>query len=179
MTLVPYCPRPMSQKFWLISTAVHRWTYITAHSPTLLSLFLRHSSFSNPSIASPTSQFILQTFLCFSYITGSSLTSPGEPPMVCLAVRTEKSIYYRIVFSHQCKRLRWAVALPCNWIWTRLHQVVVDLDIIPSATGSLYTSLLKRLEQQHSCGARGWQCLTPIPCCRAFTEHKGRSHNYL
>ena len=33
-----------------------RFTYITAHSPTLLLLHLRHSSFSNPSFASPTSQ---------------------------------------------------------------------------------------------------------------------------
>ena len=32
------------------------FTYITAHSPTLLLLHLRHSSFSNPSFASPTSQ---------------------------------------------------------------------------------------------------------------------------
>ena len=31
----------------------------TAHSPTLPSLYLRHSSFSNPSVASPTSQLIL------------------------------------------------------------------------------------------------------------------------
>ena len=47
----------------------------------LLSLYLRHSSFSNPSVASPTSQFILQPFFCFSYVTSSSLNSPGEPPM--------------------------------------------------------------------------------------------------
>ena len=33
-----------------------RFTYITAHSPTLPLLHLRHSSFSNPSFASPTSQ---------------------------------------------------------------------------------------------------------------------------
>ena len=39
-------------------------------------------SFSNPSIASPTSQFILQPFFCFSYVTSSSLNSPGEPPMM-------------------------------------------------------------------------------------------------
>ena len=54
------------------------FTYITAHSPTLPSLYLCHSSFSNPSIASPTSQLILQPF---SYVTSSSLNSPGEPPM--------------------------------------------------------------------------------------------------
>ena len=46
-----------------------RFTYVTAHSPTLLSLLLRHSSFSNPSFASPTSQTL-------------SLNSSGEPPMV-------------------------------------------------------------------------------------------------
>ena len=54
----------------------------TTHSPTLLSLYLRHSTFSNPSVASPTSQFILQPFFRFSYVTSSSLTSPGEPPML-------------------------------------------------------------------------------------------------
>ena len=52
------------------------------HSPTLPSLYLRHSSFSNPSVASPTSQLILQPIFRFSYVTGSSLTSPGEPPMI-------------------------------------------------------------------------------------------------
>ena len=33
------------------------------------------------SVASPTSQLILQPFFCFSYVTGFSLMSPGEPPM--------------------------------------------------------------------------------------------------
>ena len=61
-----------------------------------LSLHLRHSSFwfSKLSITSPTSQLILQPFprityvtthsptlLSPLYITGFSLTSPGEPPM--------------------------------------------------------------------------------------------------
>ena len=32
------------------------------HSPTLPSLHLRHSSFSNPSVASPTSRLILKPF---------------------------------------------------------------------------------------------------------------------
>ena len=35
----------------------------------------------NHSVASPTSQLILQPFFHVSYVTGSSLTSPGEPPM--------------------------------------------------------------------------------------------------
>ena len=57
------------------------FTYVTAHSPTLPSFYLHHNSFYNPSIASPMSQLILQPFFRFSYVTGFSLTSPGEPPM--------------------------------------------------------------------------------------------------
>ena len=40
----------------LILQPFHRFTYVTAHSPTVPLLHLRHSSFSNPSFASPTSQ---------------------------------------------------------------------------------------------------------------------------
>ena len=35
----------------LILQPFHHFTYITAHSPTLPSLYLHHSSFSNPSVA--------------------------------------------------------------------------------------------------------------------------------
>ena len=51
----------------LILQAFLRFTYVTAHSPILPLLHLRHSSFSN--------------HFRFSYVTCSSLTSPGEPPM--------------------------------------------------------------------------------------------------
>ena len=44
---------PTSQ---LILQPFRCFTYVTAHSPTLPLLHLRHSSFSNPSFASPTSQ---------------------------------------------------------------------------------------------------------------------------
>ena len=44
---------PTSQ---LILQPFRRFTYVTAHYPTLPFLHLRHSSFSNPSFASPTSQ---------------------------------------------------------------------------------------------------------------------------
>ena len=50
------------------------FTYVTAHSPTFPLLHVRHSSFSNPSIASRTSQFFLQPFCCFTYITVLSPT---------------------------------------------------------------------------------------------------------
>ena len=52
-----------------------------AHSSTFPSLHLRHNSFSNPSTALPTSQLILQPFHCFTYVIGTSPTSPSEPPM--------------------------------------------------------------------------------------------------
>ena len=57
--------------------------YVTAHSPTILPLYIHHSSFSNPSVASATTQVNLQPFFRFSYITGFSFASPGEPPMLC------------------------------------------------------------------------------------------------
>ena len=62
-------------------------TYVTTQSPTLPSLYLRHSSFSNPSVASPTSQFILQPFLRFSYVTSSahSPTFPSHRTVIVVA----------------------------------------------------------------------------------------------
>ena len=45
------------------------FTYITAHSSTLPSLYLRHNSFSNPSVVLPTSQIIPQPLFRFSYVT--------------------------------------------------------------------------------------------------------------
>ena len=47
----------------LILQPFRRFTYVTAHSPTLPLLYLRHSSFSNPSFASLTSQALHLTQL--------------------------------------------------------------------------------------------------------------------
>ena len=60
----------------LILQVFRRFTYVTAHSPTVPSLYLRHSSFFNPSVASPTSQLILQPFRHFTYVTDHSPTLP-------------------------------------------------------------------------------------------------------
>ena len=65
----------------LILKPLRHFTYVTTHSPILPLLYLRHSSFFNPSVASHTSQFILQPIFRFSYVTSPSLNSPGEPPM--------------------------------------------------------------------------------------------------
>ena len=47
----------------LILQPFRRFTYVTVHSPTLPLLYLRHSSFSNPSFASPTSQALHLRYL--------------------------------------------------------------------------------------------------------------------
>ena len=60
----------------LILQAFSHFAYVTAHSdsPSFPSLHLRHSSFSNPSVALPTSQLILQLFRCFTNATAHSPT---------------------------------------------------------------------------------------------------------
>ena len=84
----PYIASPTSQ---LILQPFYRFTYVKAHSTTLPLLHLRHmhftyvirgaahakiASFSNPYIASPTSQLILQPFHRFTYVTAHSKTLP-------------------------------------------------------------------------------------------------------
>ena len=49
----------------------------SAHFPTFLSLHPRYNSFSNPSVALPTSQLILQSFRRFTYVTTHSPTLPS------------------------------------------------------------------------------------------------------
>ena len=58
----------------LILQPFRRFTYVTAHSPTLSLLHLRHNSLYNLSITSPTSQLILQPFRRSTYVTAHSPT---------------------------------------------------------------------------------------------------------
>ena len=71
----PSIALPMSQ---LILQPFHCFTYVTVHSPILLSLLLRHKlcSFSNLSVTSPMSQLILQPFRRFTYVKAHSPTLP-------------------------------------------------------------------------------------------------------
>ena len=79
----------------LILQPFRHFTYVITHSPTLPSLYLRHSSFPNPSVASPTSQFILQPFFRISYVTSSSLNSSGEPSMIHIILQPFPSLHLR------------------------------------------------------------------------------------
>ena len=84
---------PTSQLI-LILKAFRHFTYVTAHYPTLPSIYLRHNTFSNPSVASPMSQIILQPFFRLSYVTGFSLPSPGEPPMMKTKIHILKHVKF-------------------------------------------------------------------------------------
>ena len=61
----------------LILQPFRHFTYVTTHSPTLPQLYLRHSSFFNPSVSLPTSQLILQPLRHFTYVTTHSPTLPS------------------------------------------------------------------------------------------------------
>ena len=94
----------------------HHFTYVTTHSPTLPSLYLHHSSFSNPSVASPTWQFILQTFFRFSYVTSSSLTVYDE-----LETKFRRETENVLTLSHaQLNRV------PCRRHWCYPLQYVCE-----------------------------------------------------
>ena len=67
----------LEEEVLLIIQPFRRFIYVTAHYPTLLSLHLRHRSFSslaNPSVASYTSQVIIQALRRFTYVTTCSPT---------------------------------------------------------------------------------------------------------
>ena len=50
---------------------------------------IQQSSFSKLSVTSPTLQLILQPFRRFTYVTSSSLNSPGESPMAFVLYASE------------------------------------------------------------------------------------------
>ena len=97
------------------------------HSRTLPSLYLCHSSFSNPSVASPRSQFILQPYFCFSYVTISSLNSPGEPPMQLQLMAWERSTCTLYLFnkSLQVCRVLWLFEIRGHTLWSKLYAAKI------------------------------------------------------
>ena len=83
---------PMSQ---LILQLFRRFTFVTAHSPTLPLLHLHHRSFSNPSVTLPMSQLILQSFRCFTYVTAHS------PTLLSLLLRQRLFTYVTWRAAHE------------------------------------------------------------------------------
>ena len=88
----------------------------SAHSPTF--------------VTPPTSQLVLQPFFRFSYITGFSLTSPGEPPMVLNKLTIMLSRDDDLDTSHGPSRNSGNVTFTPKWRSHRLsHGVHVGTSI--------------------------------------------------
>ena len=80
--------------------------YSSAHSPTFPSFHLRHSSFSNPSVALPTSQLIFQPFRSFTYVIAHS------PTLLPLLLRHRLFTYFTWRAAHAYRaeaRNSWSV----------------------------------------------------------------------
>ena len=115
---------PTSQ---LILQPFRRFTYVTAHSPIIPLLHLRHNSFFNPSVALPTSQFIrrsffnlsvtslrsqliLQPFRRFTYVTVHSPTLPllhlrhSSFSNPSFASTTSQALHVRHLASRPCHK---------------------------------------------------------------------------
>ena len=87
----------------LVLQPFRHFTYVTVHSRTFPSLYLRHSLFSNPSVASPTSQLILQPFFRFSYVTGFHLRHLTNRPwklcqLNCCNSKTSHDYFSNFIF---------------------------------------------------------------------------------
>ena len=117
--------------------------YITTHSPTLPSLYLRHRSFSNPSVASPTSQLILQPFFRFSYVTSSSHNTHGEPPMERTIMAGEHTWYLQDPYTNYASGhvTEWGVAS---------RQYIASRSLCSSCT---FVSTQGRTQRYRKCGS--------------------------
>ena len=125
--------------------------YVIFHiGATLSSLHLRHSSFSNPSVVSPTSHLILQLFRSFTYVTSTSPTSSCEPPMIynglyhgCTNHDTEGKRFKSPI--HCCDVMK-PLYLFSGELWTPpLHcKLVFVYTVFCRRTGQCFSVLRKR-----------------------------------
>ena len=99
-------------KGWRMSCDIREVTELILQP---LSFHLHHNSFSNPSVALLTSQLILQSFCCFTYITAHS------PTLLSLLLHHSLFIYVTWRAAHACK-----LDLPqSNWL---LEKHIIRLD---------------------------------------------------
>ena len=75
-----------------------RFIYATAHSPTLPLLHLRHSSFSKPSFASPTSQA-----LHLIHLTSSPCYVQSKPNQIPLTVLSSLELCIHVLHSESLR----------------------------------------------------------------------------
>ena len=93
---------------------------------TFQSLHLRHSSFSNPSVALPTSQLILQPFRCFTYATAHSATLLSlllcHKLFTCVTWRAAHDFHMLNVFDSFSKKPSTDKAMNLNLAYSGLLQ---------------------------------------------------------
>ena len=111
----------------LILQPFRRFTYVTAHSPTLPLLLLRNSSFSNPSFASPASQA-----LHLIHLASRSCTLPkqeNDSGVVYNVGHIEKIVIYNI-----CKLVNEIIKflLLCDLIQ---HGLICDVNYVMNPIG--------------------------------------------
>ena len=108
----------------------HSYSHSRAYSPTLPLFYLHHSSFSNPSVALPTSQLILQAFRCFAYVTAHS------PTLLSLLLRHGLFTYvtWRAAHGNWLLKCYWKVE---NW-WVEF--------VTPPPTRATITRIQDRFE---------------------------------
>ena len=168
---------PTSQLI-LILQAFRHFTYDTAHSPTLPSLYLRHNSFSNPSFASPTrahspsfqslhlshssfwfpklfvtlptSQLILQPFPPFTYVTAHSPNPSVASPRSQLILQP----FFRLSYKSSFAKL--SVTSPTS-------QLILILQAFRHFTYvTAHSPTLPSLVLRHSSFSQPFRCFTYV-----------------
>ena len=125
-----------------------------AHSPTFPSLHLRHSSFSNPSIALPTSQLILQPFRRFTYVISHSPILP--------LLHLHHSSFCNPSFASptsQALHLRHLASRPCSSVKLWITELVWLLKISylqRMATEALLVALCKEVSTRCTHSRVAW-----------------------
>ena len=152
---------PTSQ---LILQPFHRFTYVTAHSPTLPLLHLCHSSFSNPSFASPTSQALHLIHL---------VSHPCHK-----VVRKDEWLPTALLIMHM-------LSTSCKLSAPAMHQLFAH-DVSPIELAQLminfdwcYALCIQKLyHRTHFTAGRGWNKslhLQPLQWC--YCENSGNCAN--
>ena len=187
------------ENFYILQAFSH-FTYVTAHySPSFPSLHLRHSSFSNSSLALPTSQLILQPFRRFTYVIAHSPTLPllhlrhssfSNPSFASttsqdfhlrhLASRSWHLEHFEICILILIKnhhRVKWCLV----FFWDCYDVVLTDYALKrQTITGAYYRNLLTRLRY----GKLSRRCVAGMgPFCSTTTSqlilYRTQSHMLL
>ena len=131
------------QRWRLILQTLHRFTYVRAHSSTLPSLHLRHSSFynfpllhlsispfSNPFFACPTSQALLILKLLSLHLCHSSFSNPfrrftyvtaHSPTLPSLYLRHSSFYNFPLLHLRQSSFSNPSFASPTSWALHLIH----------------------------------------------------------